>query len=87
MRSARVAALTAAATAAVLLVVPPVFAANTDAQPPDDVPGAVTIVGVALATGHTGPSAPGDAGAGAAQPHGLIHARSYKRRQVRHHSR
>jgi hypothetical protein len=46
MRSARVAALAAAATATVLLVVPPVFAADRDAQPPDHVPGVVTIVGV-----------------------------------------
>lgn len=46
MRSARVAALAAAATATVLLGAPPVLAANRDAQPPDDVPGVVTIVGV-----------------------------------------
>jgi hypothetical protein len=46
MRSARVAVLAAAAAATVLLVVPSAFAANRDAQPPDDVPGVVTIVRV-----------------------------------------
>jgi hypothetical protein len=47
MRSARVAALAAAATATLLLVVPSVFAADSSVrQPPDDVPGVVTVVGV-----------------------------------------
>ena len=48
MRFARVAAVSATATATVLLAVPSVFAASRDVQPPgpDAVPGAVTIVSV-----------------------------------------
>jgi len=44
MRSIRVAALAAATTATVLLVVPDVSAANGDAHPAGEVPGVVTIV-------------------------------------------
>lgn len=46
MRPARIAALAAAATATALVGVPPVFAANSAAQPLDDVPGVVTITRV-----------------------------------------